>query len=741
MSLIKQEWKALFKNKKVLIAVIGVLFIPLMYSGGYLSAFWDPYGKLDELPVAVVNNDRGATYEGKELDVGNELVGNLKENASFDWNFVDKEDADKGLENHDYYMVIEIPENFSSNATTLQDAQPQHLELSFKTNKAYNFISGQIGESAVTKIKEEVASSLTKTYAESIFDNIELMADGIGEASDGANKINDGVGELKKGSSTLDESLHELVKSSVTFKDGLQEASTGSSELANGVSSLDEGLATMKQGQDELYNGSVKAEAGTSALVTGLNESRLGMQELQKSLPSLTSGTETLKNSASKLVAGTNQLADGSIDASVGAAKLSQNLSQVMADVNDMMTELQAMPLPEQNKQELQKLAEALSSLDQGGKQLASNLNQLAAGASELTKNVAELPASTEKIYNGTVIVQDTIDQLAAGQEKLYNGAVQVNEGQSKITSGLSVFGDKITEAKVGTKQLKDGGIALEKGISQLADGSVALEAGSTELANGADQINNGLTVLSDGTSELSTKLGEASEETKETQGSDELFDMVANPVDLHTEELHEVPNYGTGLAPYFLSLALFVGALLLTVVFPLRESSGIPKSGFTWFLSKFSVLFFVAVVQAILADVILLFGLGIEVKSVELFILFSILTSLTFMAIVQFLVTTMADPGRFVAIIVLILQLTTSAGTFPLELIPNIFQKINQWLPMTYSVAGFKAIISSGDFTDMWSQALVLVGFLVCAVIGTIVYFTLKVKKERHILNEDIPA
>lgn len=741
MSLIKQEWKALFKNKKVLIAVIGVLFIPLMYSGGYLSAFWDPYGKLDELPVAVVNNDRGATYEGKELDVGNELVENLKKNASFDWNFVDKKDADKGLENHDYYMVIEIPENFSSNATTLQDAQPQHLELSFKTNKAYNFISGQIGQSAVMKIKEEVASSLTKTYAESIFNNIELMADGINEASDGANKINDGVGELKKGSSTLDESLHELVKSSVTFKDGLQEASTGSSALANGVSSLDKGLATMKQGQDELYNGSVKAEAGTSTLVTGLNESRLGMQELQKSLPSLTSGTEMLKNSASKLVAGTNQLADGSADASVGAAKLSQNLSQVMTEVNDMLTELQAMSLPEQNKQELQKLAEALSSLDQGGKQLASNLNQLAAGASELTKNVAELPASTEKIYDGTAMVQDTIDQLAAGQEKLYNGAVQVNEGQSKITSGLSVFGDKITEAKVGTKQLKDGGIALEKGISQLADGSVALEAGSTELANGADQIDNGLTALSDGTSELSTKLGEASEETKDAKGSDELFEMVANPVDLHTEELHEVPNYGTGLAPYFLSLALFVGALLLTVVFPLRESSGIPKSGFSWFLSKFSVLFFVAVVQAILADVILLFGLGIEVKSVGLFILFSIVTSLTFISIVQFLVTTMADPGRFVAIIVLILQLTTSAGTFPLELIPNIFQKINQWLPMTYSVAGFKAIISSGDFTDMWSQVLVLVGFLVCAVIGTIVYFTLKVKKERHIINEDIPA
>ncbi|MBO1512938.1 YhgE/Pip domain-containing protein [Metabacillus bambusae] len=733
MSLIKQEWNALLKNKKVLIAVIGVLFIPLMYSGGYLSAFWDPYGKLDQLPVAVVNNDTGTIYEGEELDVGDELVENLEESAKFEWRFVDKEEAEKGLKNHDYYMTIEIPENFSSNATTLQDEQPQHLELSFKTNKGYNFISGQIGESAIAKIKEEVATSITKTYAETIFDNIELMADGIGEASDGADKINEGVGELKEGSSTLDESLHELVTKSVTFKEGLQEASNGSSKLANGVSSLDNGLSVMKQGQDELYKGSVKAESGTSQLVTGLNDSLSGMKELQVALPNLTNGTEILKSSAPKLAEGTKQLADGSNSASVGAAALSQNLSLVTNEVNNMLKELQTMPLPEEKKQELVKLVESLNALDQGGKELSANLSELSAGADDLNKNVAQLPTSTAKLYEGTASVQDAINQLTEGQEKLYNGAVQVNEGQSQITDGLSVLSDKIAKAKDGTTQLKNGGVALENGISQLADGSVALEDGSMKLADGADQIDKGLTELSDGTSELSTKLGEASEDTKDAKGSNELYDMVADPVKLNTEELTEVPNYGTGLAPYFLSLALFVGSLLLTVVFPLRKSSGVPKSGFSWFISKFSILFIVAVIQALLADLILLYGLGIEVKSDGLFILFSMLTSLTFISIVQLLVTTMADPGRFIAIIVLILQLTTSAGTFPLELLPNVFQKINHWLPMTYSVAGFKAIISSGDFGYMWSQALVLVRFLMCTMIGTIIYFTLKLKKESY--------
>ncbi|WP_299091343.1 YhgE/Pip domain-containing protein [uncultured Metabacillus sp.] len=737
MSLIKQEWKALFKNKKVLIAVIGVLFIPLMYSGGYLGAFWDPYGKLDQLPVAVVNNDTGTTYEGKELDVGNELVDHLKENRKFEWHFVDQQKAEEGLEQLDYYMVIEIPKNFSSNATTLQSNEPEHLELTFITNKGNNFISGQIGESAVAKIKEEVANTITKTYAETIFDNIELMADGIGDASEGAEKINDGTGELKEGSSKLSENLHQLVTKSLTFKDGLQDASSGSTKLVEGVSELDSGLAAMKQGQKELYDGSAKLESGSSQLVAGLNDSLTGMKELQNNLPSLTKGAGALKNSAPNLVEGTKQLADGSTAARDGAADLSQNLSQVTAGVNKVISDLQGMPLPEEKQQELLALAEALNSLDQGGKQLSTNLNQLAAGAGELNKNVAALPANAEKLYEGTASVEAAINQLTAGQEKLYHGAVQVNQGQSSLTEGLHVFGDKLTEAKSGTEQLVNGGSALEQGIGQLADGSIALEDGSKKLANGADQLDDGLSQLSDGTTVLSTKLKEATDETEDVKGSDKVYDMVADPVDLHTEEVNEVPNYGTGLAPYFLSLALFVGTLLVTVVFPLRKTSGTPKSGFAWFASKFSVLFFVAVIQAILADLVLLYGLGLEVKNVGLFILFSIVTSLTFISIVQLLVTTMADPGRFMAIILLILQLTTSAGTFPLELIPEGFQKINQWLPMTYSVAGFKAIISSGNFDYMWSQALVLSGYFVMAIAGTILYFTMKLKKEKRALNE----
>lgn len=743
LSLLKEEWKSLFKNKKLLIAVIGVLFIPLMYSGGYLSAFWDPYGKLDQLPVAVVNQDTGTTFEEEELDVGGEVVDNLKENESFDWHFVNKEEAEKGLQDHKYYMVIEIPKDFSENATTLLDDEPKQLGLTFTTNKGYNFISGQIGESAVAKIKEEVANSLTKTYAESLFDNIELMAEGISDASEGATKINDGVSELQEGSKSLDENLHELVTKAVMFKDGLNEASNGSTQLSNGLSSVNSGLSAMQQGQSELYDGAVQTENGTGNLVKGLEQSLSGMEELEAALPQLTAGTDQLNESAPQLVEGTKQLAEGNESASEGADSLSQNISALTDTVNQLATTLEQAPLNEEQQKQILALVEALNSIDAGGKQLATNLHQLADGANILYANVEQFPENTSKLHEGTASVENTVQQLTAGQKELYNGAVQINDAQSQMSQGLKTFGEKIGEAKDGVEQLENGGKELDNGIHELASGSITLEDGTEKLADGANSLNSGVTELSDGTNELSSKLSDASNDTKDVKGSEAQYDMIADPVNLETKELNKVSNYGTGLAPYFLSLALFVGSLLVTVVFPLRDTAGKPKLGISLFTSKFSVLGIVAIIQALLADLVLLYGLGLEVKSVGYFILFTMLTSLTFMAIVQFLVTTMDNPGRFIAIIVLILQLTTSAGTFPVELLPEVFQKINHWLPMTYSVEGFRSIISIGDFGTMWEQMYKLAGMMLLMMIGTILYFSRKVKKDRvhvhHELSENV--
>ncbi|MEH6891243.1 YhgE/Pip family protein, partial [Bacillus sp. JJ864] len=286
--------------------------------------------------------------------------------------------------------------------------------------------------------------------------------------------------------------------------------------------------------------------------------------------------------------------------------------------------------------------------------------------------------------------------------------------GSQQITGGLGQFVDPKGELQTNLGKLLNGSQQITGGLGQFVDPKGDFQSGLTSLKDGSGKIT-------DGSKELATKLGEGAEKTSETKGDENKYDMFASPVKVKTEKVAEVPNYGTGFTPYFLSLGLFVGALLLSIVFPLRETVGVPKSGFSWFISKFGVLLAVGIIQALVADAVLLLWLGVEVQSVPYFILFSIITSLSFIALVQFLVTTFGDAGRFVAILTLILQLTTSAGTFPLELIPKPLQIFNAWFPMTYSVSGFKAVVSSGDFSFMWQSAGILMIFIVLLSLGTI--------------------
>src|SRR5699024_8756306 len=162
-----------------------------------LWAFWDPYDLLDDLPVAVVNNDEGVYYEGEYLDLGDELVKNLKEEADFDFHFVREEEGYNDLINEKYYVLIKIPEDCSDNATTLLNESPEKLDLIYVPNESFNFLSAQIGETAMLQIKQAVGEKVIETYAETMFDQVDELSEGLAEASDGSSKIKDGTTELR----------------------------------------------------------------------------------------------------------------------------------------------------------------------------------------------------------------------------------------------------------------------------------------------------------------------------------------------------------------------------------------------------------------------------------------------------------------------------------------------------------------------------------------------------------------
>ncbi|MGR5981849.1 YhgE/Pip family protein [Bacillus cereus] len=852
--LLRKEFTQIIKSKKILIPIIAVLFVPILYAGMFLWAFWDPYKQLDDLPVAVVNLDKGAVFDGKPIEVGKGLVDNLKDNTSFKWEFVSEKEAKKGMEGRKYYMLVRIPDDFSSNATTLLKDDPKPLNLEYIPNESLNFLSSQIGGTAIEKIKGEVASTLTKTYAEKMFDSIQDVSKGLADGAEGASKLHDGSSELHDGSSKVTDGLHTLQGKSGEMKDGVQKLADGSNKLVDGSGKVTAGLNTLnsKSGIGKLQDGSGKVTDGLNTLNSKTGEMQKGISELHDGSEKVTNGlsilvsktgelktgTTELSNGMEKLAGGQRQLEEGSQEIQKGLQELNNKVQSSVAGLGEMQSKVpsilntvnekidgaganvnqlneltqstagdaknatqdvanlqkQIESLPKEYQEQLQPFItnavkstatvqqkaagvaggtnklneevkqlkgeisektsgmqskmpnlEDVGNLTSGIKKLTNAQNEFVSkfhglgeglgnakvGVDRLKNGSGQLIDGVNQLFDGSGKVTEGLGTLSVGANQMAGGINQLADGSSQVTGGLGTLSVGVTKLADGSDQVTTGIGTLNGGLNKMSTGSTQLIDGVNKLADGSGKVTDGLVKVNDGSGELAEKLGEGAEKTGEVKGTDKTYDMFASPVKVKTEKMAEVPNYGTGFTPYFLSLGLFVGALLLSIVYPLRDTVGIPKSGFSWFISKFGVLLSVGVIQAVVADVILLFGLGVEVQSIPYFILFSIVTSLAFIALIQCLVTAFGDAGRFIAIITLIIQLTTSAGTFPLELIPKFLQPFNAWLPMTYSVSGLKAVVSSGDFNFMWQNIGILMIFIIVLSLGTIASLTWMHKRQ----------
>ncbi|KQL33252.1 YhgE/Pip domain-containing protein [Psychrobacillus sp. FJAT-21963] len=722
--MIKAEWKAIFKNRKVLVSIIAVLFIPVLYAGMFLWAFWDPYAKLSDLPVAIINSDEGADYNGTKLALGETLTDKLIDSEQFNFESVSKKEAEQGLLDQDYYLLIEIPSNFSQHATTLLEEQPEKMVITYKANEGYNFLASQIGNSAMEQIRAQVNEEVTTTYAEQLFSSINKLGDGFAEASDGAGQLKDGASELNDGASDLKGYLEQLASSTIELRDGTTTVNSGIQTAAEGSTQLNTGLSQLSDGSTQLADGASQAATGAGSLQTGIQQYTEGVAKLNESYQLLSEKDKTLlaslaqlQNSSANLNDSATQLAQGSTNVTAGIQALSKQLEQLSA------------ALPEEQS----------TALKESLKQLETGSSTVSAGLEKLTSGTAALESGTAKVHDGAEQLSAGYSQAQQGISKLNDSSSALVEGSTSLSTGTSTLAAKMKELQSGIQQAYTGSNSLVSGLNQLAAGSTQLQTGtgtlaekSGELAAGSTKLADGTKALVDGTNTLQSSLKDASKEVGDVSATDDTFNMVAAPVEVKTEEVNAVPNYGTGFTPYFLSLGLFVGALLISIVFPFVQPAITPSSGAKWFTSKVTVLAAVGIIQSLIVVLIALFALKLETQSIGLFILTAIITSFTFLAMIQLFVSVFSDPGRFLAIIVLILQLTTSAGTFPLELLPEPLQFFNKLLPMTYSVQAFKASISSGDVSQIWFNNSVLIGFMVACLALTFGYFMLLFSK-RH--------
>lgn len=843
-----KEWKAILKKPTFIIVMIGISLIPALYNIIFLSSMWDPYGQLSDLPVAVVNNDKEASYNDNTMAIGKDMVSNLKENKTLDFHFVDEDEGKKGLEDGDYYMVVTLPSDLSEKAASILTDHPEQMQIDYQTSSGHSFIASKMSDSAMTQLKQSVSTNVTETYTKALFNKMVDLTDGMSQAASGSEKLTDGANQLVTGSQTLTTNLHSLADSSLTFSNGTEQFTRGLSSYISGVeqlhlglgnfnsglvtytgavSQLDSGLDQLSskspelvRGINQLYTGVESYTGGVSQLNAGLNQFSSGVSAYTNGVGSLATGANQLSNQSATLRMGVEQLSEGiqqlssKLDASSGkkdqinqlssglnqlnqviqnidvgdtkqldsvlssiaslsnqmlasaqsekattlaniqstaayqsltseqqaeiSASVSQNSTGSIQSAQSIVALVQGLQGSLENLQnqssnlstlknqanqvlplastsltglssgltEIQgavtsKLVPASQSIASGVNAYTTGVDKVSQGTSQLSEKNSTLTGSLDQLVSGSNTLTQKSSSLTAGIGQLVEKTPELVSGIEKLSTGSNQLNQKSQELMAGVDKLQSGSSQLADKSSQLISGASQLESGANKLADGAGKLAEGGTKLTSGLEGLQTGvaslgqgLSNASDQLKSASTESQNAEILSNPLSLSKTDNDQVPVNGIAMAPYMISVALFVAAISTNMIFAKLPSGRHPESRWAWLKSRAEINGIIAVLAGILVyGGVHLIGLTAN-HEMRTFILI-ILTSLVFMSMVTALTTWNSRIGAFFSLILLLLQLASSAGTYPLALTNDFFRAINPWLPMSYSVSGLRQTIS----------------------------------------------
>lgn len=787
--MIKAEWKNIAKSTWLKIVLCAIMIIPMIYACVFLGSMWDPYGQTDQLPVAVVNKDKEVEYNGSTMDIGKQLSDKLAKNDSMDFNIVSSSKAQKGLKDGKYYMIITIPENFSKNATTLLDDDPQTMMLTYTTNPQTNYVATKMDESAMAKVKAEISSTVTKTYSKILFKNVKTLSKGFKTAAEGSQKLSDGVNTAKDGNATITENLNTLASSALVFNDGADSLVKGLSAYTKGVSTAKAGAQQLDNNSATLNNGAAQLKAGSSQLLSAVQaaEKQLGdgINASAGQLNTLTSSNKQIEESSKQLSAALTKI-QGAIDSNnlvendAQAAKkvdgMISTLSTTISTMNNNAAQLnqlaaaekkQAEQLQATQPQATQELmlkatshATQAATLQQVASQLSSSINTddlkqlstLLNGNAAVLKNQTAANAKTQQLLassqqlataNNTAVgsLVTNLKTVQANMKGTSNsvgmvGAVsQIDEGLGTLQSGLKTYTGGVKQVNNGLGTLASNNKTLNSGASQLADGALKISSGSNQLAAGSATLGEGLTTIGEGTNTLTSSLKDASKKSN-IKSTNKTYKQMSTPVDTQKKEITNMPNNGHAMAPYMMSVALYVACMALSLMYPFGKGMTTTDSPVKFLLAKATVMVPLSFVQALILYFSLRGFCGFTPARPGLCIAFMLLLSLAFMAFIAFLAIAFGRIGEFIALIFMVFNLGASAGTYPLETAPHWYTVLHPFVPFTYSVNGFRSVIANATAVPT-TEILFFVGLLVVSVLLTYVIVRHRSKTHKVFLPE----
>ena len=656
------------KGKMPKIALVVLMFIPLIYGALYLWAFWAPNDAMDNLPVALVNADAGASRDGKPVTAGKDLVDQLVEGHDLGWTVISAKDAEAGVQDGDYYFSVTIPRDFSASAVSASTDTPTPAVVQVDYNDSNSFLATTMGKQAMVQLRDAVAEKIGDQTVNALLVGVNDAGTGIRAAAAGAKTLADGISTAEAGTGTLTAGLG-------TLADGATRLDGGAARLSAGAATLSSGVDTLSQGASTLSGSSVTLADGTGRVSAGM---------------------QAAANGAATLADKSKQLAGGAGDIAAGTGALAGGTASVAQGLNELEAAMDAAPLAPAAafRSALEKVRAGAAHVDAGAQGAVDQTRAYAGSSGLFSAAVGELSG-----------------KLAAGAP----GAAQVATGAGQLSVGVARLAEGAATAATGSRALADGSSALRAGADSLADGSAKLVAGGTELQDGTVTLASGSRTLSD-------KLAEGGQAAPDLSRAaiDKKTEVIANPVTLDQRWENASSSFGEGFAPFFLALATFVGALITWLILRALPTRALASaaSGLRATMTGFLPAMAVGLAQVVIMVLVLVYGIGLEPRYWLGMSAFIYLTTLAFLALQQmFIILLGTAAGRVISLVLLMLQLSSSGGTYPVETTPEFFQALHPFMPASYVVTGLRQLITGGIDSRLWVSVAVLLVMLVGSI------------------------
>lgn len=691
---LNSEIRSFKRNRLTRIALVILVLMPLLYSALYLWAFWNPFGHLNSLPVALVNSDKGANVKGEQLRAGDKVIEGLKENDQISWIETDAEDARKGVESGEYYFSLELPENFSEAVASPTSDNPEKANLISTYNDANGYLSTMIGQNVMREVISVVGDKISAEAVDKVLVGVVDAGSGMQKAALGAGKLADGTAELKDGSGKLDDGANKL-------SDGISKAKDGSGKLRKGANELDDGIS-------KLHDGAGKLSDGTGELATKVNAAATKLNGQSGKLNQLETGVDKLGNGASQVNDGVQKLRN-----KLGTVTKVQ--SDQATNLRNISRDLRATGLPSaiNAANELDKAANSLDTQGLGPKsQNAADLKRLADGSAQLSYQLNDPNAPLRK----------GVGELSGLPAQFK----QLQDGVNKIDDGAQTLNTKLGDASDGAGKLKDGIIQLDDGNTKLKDGADQLTDATSKAKDGTVKLNNGATELRDKLSDGAKQVPKWNEGQRLATAS-----TIGGPVQMQSDNDSGTHTFGAGMAPFFFSMALFIGGIMVYVMIKPLQARTVNSGVHSWraAFSGFLPTGIIAILQACVVVAVTIWGVGMDTANIPGLFLFAALVALVWMLMNQAFIAFLGPgPGRVAALAVLMLQIVASGGLYPIETQNKFFQFLHPFDPMTYTVNGFRQLIYG--FYD--ERLPIAVGVLILVGLGAFLVTTLSARSQQ---------